>query len=62
MLGYWVFREIYGDLTLEHQSLYLLQPAYSPVMDAYTPEAGTPDHLQLVSFCMLVTVSFIKQD
>lgn len=39
VLGYLAFREIYGDLTLEHQSLYLLQPACSSVMDANTPEA-----------------------
>lgn len=38
-------REIYGDLTLEHQSLYLLQPTCSSVMDVNTPEAGTPDRL-----------------
>lgn len=51
--GYGAFREIYVDLTLEHQSLYLLQPACSSVMDANTPEAGAPDHLRSQ---LLVTV------
>lgn len=45
VLGYLAFRELYGALTLEHQSLYLLQPACSSVMDANTPETGTLDHL-----------------
>lgn len=43
---YVAFRGIYVDLTLEHQSFYLLQPACSSVMDANTPEAGAPDHLK----------------
>lgn len=50
---YVAFREIYVDLTLEHQSLYCLQPACSSVMDANTPEARAPDHLRSQ---LLVTV------
>lgn len=53
VFGHVAFREIYVDLTLEHQSFYLPQPACSSVMDVNTPEAGAPDHLRSQ---LLVTV------
>lgn len=58
MLGYLAFREIYDDLTLEHQNLYHLQPACSSVMDANTPEAGTPDNLTSQLLCVSYSVLY----